>query len=663
MTMIHARWRNNAAILPGMALIMLTLASQSVAGPVLRVETDPQSPAIAFLSWDTEGGEQARMNLLRSGSVIRVCIAGEWLEAEKLQSEKLPSVSPSKGSRYRLSPADDITLTWTVAMHDADLSITLAGEGTGLDRVEAVELVFPLDPRMTATTVLPSKWADDGTLCLPALISAPDFGQMYLTAEGDTPDHRVTGRLEGSRDLPHLTVDFTLQLPVPGANTPVTLRLSPWVLPAPESLKDHAMWKAARRGWFNIFQCTAQWGDQKIPFSSPAGIQSNNVISDPCSMLLYAVADAALLIPELAPGVSAMEQVRYSIDWWLDQRMLESGEIIGYRGDYVDFMDTNASVLISAWDYVEATGDLDWLKRRIAKLERVAAFIAGRDIDGDGLFEAVQSGNAGTLIGPKRSCAAWDAINCGHKDAYCNALIYRAWLCTADLEAKLGRADQQARYRELAGRLKDAYAKTLVNPKTGYVAWWKSEDGELHDFASPVVNGIAIRYGLIDANQGRKILENLRAKMHEAGFNRPELGLPVTLVPIPREDYLIEYPDGIAGCPTRDDGTDTFGIYLNGGIIVFGTLDFLQAHYMLGEDEHADAIIRAMLRRQNEGAYPNGGGFQNGIVNHYPKGAEVTNWQGKTCGYEGYHSCSFTFLQSVLLREPEFRRRLLRPLR
>ena len=94
MTTIHARCRNGAAILPGMALILLTLVAQSAAKPVLRVETDPQSPAIAFLSWDTEGGEQARMNLLRSGSVIRVRIAGEWLETEKLQS-----VSQSKGSR------------------------------------------------------------------------------------------------------------------------------------------------------------------------------------------------------------------------------------------------------------------------------------------------------------------------------------------------------------------------------------------------------------------------------------------------------------------------------------------------------------------------------------------------------------------------------------
>lgn len=436
-------------------------------------------------------------------------------------------------------------------------------------------------------------------------------------------------------------------------------------LPVPEGLKDHAMWKAARRGWFNIFQCTAQWGDQKIPFSSPVGIQSNNVISDPCSMLLYAVADAALLIPELAPGVSAMEQVRYSIDWWLDERTLESGEIIGYRGNYKDFMDTNASVLIAAWDYVEVTGDLDWLKRRIAKLEFVAEFTVARDIDGDGLFEAVQSGNAGTLIQPNRSSSAYDAINTGHKDAYCNALIYRGWLCLADLEAQLGRGEQEARYRKLAARLKDAYTKTLINPHTGWLVWWKSADGELHDLASPMVNGTAIEYGLVEPERARKILQRLRTKLQELGLKRPELGLPLTLVPVPRCDYLLPSKPGdvIPGLAKQADGGDSFGIYLNGGLGPGRTLEFLVAHYLLGEAEHADAMLRPILRHQSEGAYPNGGGFQNGVVNHYPNGGDFTDWEGKPCGYEGCNSYHYRFLQAVLLRQAEFRRRLLRPLR
>ena len=63
-----------------------------------------------------------------------------------------------------------------------------------------------------------------------------------------------------------------------------------------------------------------------------------------------------------------------------------------------------------------------------------------------------------------------------------------------------------------------------------------------------------------------------------------------------------------------------------------------------------------MLSRQAQG------GFQNGAVNEYPKGIDWTTWDGKPAGYEGYLSDSFRFLQAVLLREPEARARLYRPL-
>lgn len=660
MIRMNIKARNRSALMwSGLLLVAAVMpACPALGRAILRVETDPQAPAVTVLSWDTEGGEQAAMNLLRAATGIRVRVAGAWTEAT---AGPLESETDTGLRRYRFSPVDAILLTWTVAVHDADLSLILAGEGDGLNRVEAVELTFPFNPRVTPTTVLPARWAEDGTFRLPALLSAPDFGQMRMTAEPEARQGRVTGRLEGSRN--EALVDLIVRLPAPTVAEPIRLNLRPWVLPAPEGLEDRALWAAARRGWFNIYQCTARWGDQTAPFSAPAGIQACNVISDPCSMTLYMTADAALLVPELAPGVSAMEQVRYSLDWWLDRRMLESGEIIGYRGDYVDFLDTNPSILISAWNYVEATSDLRWLERRMDKLERVAEFTRGRDTDGDGLFEAVQSGNRGTLLGPKRSCSAWDAINCGHKDAYSNALIYRAWRCMADLQARLGRPEQAARYLQLAARLKDAYARTLINPKTGYVAWWKSQDGELHDFASPLINGIAIHYGLIDPEPGRKILQNLRAKIRKAGFRRPELGVPITLLPIPRADYLIEYPHGIAGCPIREDGTDTFGQYLNGGVWPVANLDFLAAHYKLGEDRHADAILRAMLRRQTEGAWPNGGGFQNGFVDSYPHGAEAVDWEGNPCGYEGYMAETFVYLQAVLLREPLFSQRLYRTLK
>ena len=95
---------------------------------------------------------------------------------------------------------------------------------------------------------------------------------------------------------------------------------------------------------------------------------------------------------------------------------------------------------------------------------------------------------------------------------------------------------------------------------------------------------------------------------------------------------------------------------MNGGISAGHALHFLAAHYVVGEQEQADQILGAMLDRQQRGE------FQNGVVNHYPNGMDWTDWQGKAAGYEGYLADSFRFLQAVLLRESEFRQRLLRPL-
>ena len=135
--------------------------------------------------------------------------------------------------------------------------------------------------------------------------------------------------------------------------------------------------------------------------------------------------------------------------------------------------------------------------------------------------------------------------------------------------------------------------------------------------------------------------------------------MPETLVPIRAADYVRRLSPY---SPQREDGSDTFGIYLNGGCLVCSTIHFLAAHYVLGENDKADRILRAMLQRQARGVFPNGGGFQNGIVNRDPFGAEFFNWDGKTCGYEGYLVYSFTFPQAILLRQAEYRARLYRPL-
>jgi hypothetical protein len=317
------------------------------------------------------------------------------------------------------------------------------------------------------------------------------------------------------------------------------------------------------------------------------------------------------------------------------------------------FWMANPGILISSWDYVEATTDHIWLKERIERLELLSAFLEQRDIDGDGMVEATQSGNYNTLIEPARSCCWWDALNCGHKDGYSTAMIYRAWRCLADLEGQLGRVQKQQHFTDLAERLKAVYFKTLYNPASGWLAWWKSADGTLHDYATPIVNGLAIEYGLVEASVGRQILSRLRKKMQDANFTRFDLGLPCTLEPVRRADYL--QPDGL-GVPSRQDGTDTFQDYMNGGISAGHTLHFIMACHIVGEPEKGDEIFQAMLDRQAKV------GFQNGVQNKGNKGIDWTDWTGAPRGYEGYLADVFMFMQAAVLREPALRARFYRPL-
>jgi len=615
--------------------------------PELRVELDHGQASVPFLSWDTEGGDRAERNLLRAGRglTLRLKSGDSWREAADLptSSENLGK----EGIRYRLPLAPQEELIWDVKPGPGTLTLRIASPHNGISASDRMELIFPFDPRVTPVTAIPSEWQENGALQLPAIISAPDFGQMILRCQ---PLTNVGTCLEGSR-ANHM-VDLVLSFPPPGAGESLTFTLTPLNLAPPSGLKNTEMWKAARRGWCNIWQPSSQWGEQNRPFSAPAGVLSNNVISDPASCSLWFYSDPILWTPEIAPGISAAKLVRRSVDWWLDKRTRPSGEVICYW-DYGNFLDANAGVLISAWDYVEATGDLAWLRQRIERLEFISDFLARRDVDGDGMVEATQSGNRGTLIQPARSCCWVDAVNCGHKDGYSNAVIYRSWRCLADLEAKLGRGDQKAHYAGLADHLKAAYARTLFNPDTGWLAWWKSADGELHDYATPLMNSLAVEYGLVDPARGGDILSRLRAKMQSVGFNRFDLGVPLTLVPIHRSDYLL--PKAL-GLPQKEDGTDTFQQYQNGGVNGMIGAQFLAAHYVVGQTEEADRMLQAMLGRQAQGK------FQNGVVDKAREGGEWTNWDGQPCGYEGYLADVFYFLLAVVMREPELRNRLLRPL-
>jgi hypothetical protein len=83
---------------------------------------------------------------------------------------------------------------------------------------------------------------------------------------------------------------------------------------------------------------------------------------------------------------------------------------------------------------------------------------------------------------------------------------------------------------------------------------------------------------------------------------------------------------------------------------------FLAAHYVAGGTVEADRMLLRMLDRQAEGK------FHNGVIDKAHFGGEWTTWDGQPCGYEGYLADVFYFLLAVVLKEPDLRARMLRPL-
>lgn len=428
----------------------------------LRVEVEGARPLISFLGWDTEGGKRVDTNLLRANSSVglRVHAAGQVLTGPQLATSV--EGAGAEGSRFILSFPPDSRIICEVHPEGDRMTLSLTAQGPSRNRIDFLEVIFPFDPRVTPTTVLASAWNDDRSLRLPGIVSAPDYGQMLLS---DLNHCELRARLEGSRK--DQTVDLIVELRHLSSGETYKLELAPVRLDPPAGLADAALWRAVRRGWFNIWQPSSRWGEQDRPFSAPAGLLSNNVISDPVSFALTFYADLALWTPVLPGNISAGAHVRSTLDWWLDHKTLPTGEVIGYW-DIANFLDANTGPLIAAWDYVEATGDKAWLARRIDRLEFLAEFLAQRDIDHDGMVEATQSGNYGTLHEPARSSDWWDAINTGHKDGYANAFIYRAWRCLADLE----RSSSGARPRSATRNL-----PTGSRPSTGIPSLTQRPDG------------------------------------------------------------------------------------------------------------------------------------------------------------------------------------------
>ena len=494
-----------------------------------------------------------------------------------------------------------------------------------------------VNQELNHTTVL-GIMKERSKVSLPCLIHLPDMGTFRVTsnvadAELLIDARRINTEVKNDEEHSFVSISFPAAS-IEHAQIVYELEIVS-IHPEIAGINSNPLYDGFRRNFINIFQVNPR-----------LRVLANNSSSDPCAFTLYMSAQLAQYTPPLANGLKAMDLVKMTLERYING--MKAYGLVGYTDNYegadtvswkskYDSLDSHPSLLMAACYYINFTKDNKWLNENLTALTDWAEIIIKKDMDGDGLIEYPLSGNYGSWHGPQRPANWWDTVGFAHKDAYSNALAYRALNLFGDILKKAGNADSE-KYLDQAAKLKSVYFSTFYNPETGVLAGWKSMDGQLHDYYFTFVNSIAISYGLINAEQGNRVMDKLLSKMEAVGFTDFSLGMPGNLIPIKKGDYTVS--DHRWGGPSLEDGTDGFQIYENGGATACYTYFTVDALQKLKRNSDVNKILHPILKSIKEG------NFNGKCVNGMSK--DWKTWKGECWGYEGFLCDGYMVLLACL---------------
>jgi len=609
-----------ALLIPVLFLFSTGLARDAAASPqfqssFLRIELAPNQPAFTVLMVDSLGKKKLDRNPLRPPAP-----PGKVYDLRKV------------GKRYEYRPVGEATgaPAWSFEFSARQIKL----DSTWSANQPPPPLLLDINPHVSRGTLL-GLFNDGGSIRLPALLHLPNLGTFRITSP-------VGGGLPLGYDaLRHkdkkARINDFVKVTIFGASAShpqvaYTLDVVD-ICPGPPQLAQDPRFDGFRRDWLDIFQLAPRFR-----------ALANHAASDVVPFTLFDYSAVAARTPPLAPGLTALDLIRATLDRYLAG--MKGYGLVGYIPNDptipYDYSDTYPSLLMAASDYVRGSRDDRWLKKNYPGIKAWATKLLAMDRSGSGLIEYPVSGNSGIWDKKFSMHAAnwWDDIGFGHFDAYSNALAYKSLLDMAGLARRAGHPDDARLYAARAEKLRSVYYSTFYNPSTGVLAGWKSADGQLHDYYFTFVNSVAITYGLVTRDQANRIMDRLLAKMKEVGYTHFEYGLPGNLIPIRRDDYLEARQEWGGG--TKPDGSDGFQIYENGGATACYAYFTLQALYQLGRRKEADAILFPMLKSFEDG------GFQGSAANG--RSYDWKSWDGKPYGYEGLLVDGYMALLAVLAR-------------
>ena len=595
----------------------------------LRVSLATDSPQITALSWDSLGEGSLDTNLLKvgTGGGGRLCIAP--LFSQMAFGRQTHMECEGNVVRYLMDLHDGILARWEIRVEEKSIQMGVRWV-TARDTVCRIPpaLLFAFDVSRTPTAPLTNP-RPGLSAPLPCLLHAADRGSLLARRAAPGLSCLKGGRSAAPKQWDACIIDEAYRrssdglyvLPSGTGGWDLALSVES-IAPLPALVGGDARLRTLPRHWLNSFQ-----------YRDDIGMLSNNIISaNALSSCMLSFVEPAVFTPPLPGDVEPIQLARETLD-----RYFAGARGYGTEGkDPWIFLDSYPSLLIAAWDVVRATGDLDLLQKWLTPLENYAAHMKKQDRDGNGFPEGIKPGVSGLVHSPNTNW--FDQINFGHEDAYSAALTYRALLGLADLERLANRPRQANEYQRDAERIRAGYRQNFFNPQTGIIAGWKDAHGKLHDYWFVFVNGAAITCGLVARDEANAIVDRIEAKMREVGFDRFQLGLPGNLVPIRKTDYGAN----TLGSPKEEDGSDSYGVFENGGATAAMAYFYIQALYQLGRRQEADRILWPMMETYAAG------GFQNGIEPGWEIGGEWRHWNGTPSGYEGFLAdCYYTQLALV----------------
>ena len=585
-----------------------------ISTPWYRLVLDKSHPRILHLSWDSLGKDELGVNFLQE--------SGAYPVLTPIFKNQMPlgtSTLTRTGNVFHYSPievAPGIREQMSIRADERGFELGLAAAADHTVMMRGGLFRFQFAANQTPTTFVghPSKLMN--YVATPAYLVASDFGTAYITRKGDSAAfYRRPSAL-----FPATTywVDVTPHQPTSedGLNE---IGTKPWrttlnfAVQQPEPLPD--LLRSDPR-----LERFPKYSLNMVQWRPDTGIIGNSVMSVDCGLAILFYAQQSVFVPQLKDHISPMALVEASIDRYFQGA---PGYQMPNRNvcapDWWSSRETAAYLVVSAWYVVRTIGGMEQLRPWLEPLECLA-----------NRLEA-QFGPDGLIYHRGRGTMWFDTYKIQGADAYSNAADYRAFRCMVDLETLAGRLDAARRYREDADRLEAVYFKSFYNPETGVLAGWRTEDGKLHDYMFPWVNGFAICQGLVPPEEAKAILKVLLAKLDHIGFHAYSLGLPTNLTPMSPDDYIPH----TSGAPKQANGMDTWQVYMNGGATPALEYYFIHALYQTDQYDAAERLLWPLIGSFEKGTF-NAGIQLPKQKQRNPVGSAFYRWDGSHGAGEGY---------------------------